>query len=95
MTTRFRITASAALLLGLIDVVNRASRETVTGSIEPVRARIRDGVVTYDRFLGLSEYPFLNGDPGRSTDSTKLLDASLSVASDSRSLKLVLPFATD
>ena len=41
---------SGSISLGLLNALNATSTSTIPGHIEPIVARIRDGVVTYDRF---------------------------------------------
>ncbi|MHC4992274.1 MAG: hypothetical protein ACYTGC_14975, partial [Planctomycetota bacterium] len=41
---------SGSALLGLLTAFDSSPRATVDGSIEPIVARVRDGIVTYDRF---------------------------------------------
>ena len=41
---------SGSISLGLLTSLNATNASTIPGHIEPIVARIRDGVVTYDRF---------------------------------------------
>ena len=41
---------SGSVTLGLLTILNASNAKTIPGRIEPIIAKIRKGVVTYDRF---------------------------------------------
>jgi hypothetical protein len=48
---------SGSVTLALLSLAEGSSRQTIPGEIEPIRAKIRNGVVTYDRFaVRIDEY---------------------------------------
>jgi hypothetical protein len=64
---------SGSLLLGLIEAFDKEQKPTIQGSIEPVRATIRDGVVRYERFaMNVDKYSLVY--TGQIDLNTKRLD---------------------